>query len=67
MSLKFIPSGLTQKWSGRSGSRAVMCPARPFVEAELSEQPERGGQALFAVSTFVLDVVEGREPWWEPV
>src|SRR5262245_33881157 len=25
--LKFMPNGFTQKWSSRSGSRAVMCPA----------------------------------------
>ena len=27
--LKLMPNGLTQKWSGCSGSRAVMCPATP--------------------------------------
>jgi hypothetical protein len=32
-----------------------------FVESELSEQSERGGEALLAVAPFVLDVVELRE------
>src|SRR5438270_5051901 len=27
--LKCTPNGFTQKWSGRSGSRAVMCPVTP--------------------------------------
>ena len=26
---KLLPNGLTQKWSGNSGSRTVMCPATP--------------------------------------
>ena len=34
----------------------------PFVETELAEQSERRREALFAVSSFVLDVVELREP-----
>ena len=29
MWLKLIPNGFTQKWSSRSGSRAVMWPATP--------------------------------------
>src|SRR5262249_1157424 len=29
MWLKFMPNGFTQKWSSRSGSRAVMWPAMP--------------------------------------
>ena len=33
----------------------------PFVESELSEQPERGGEPLLAVPALVLDVVECRE------
>ena len=57
--LKSMANGLTQKWSGRSGSRAVMWPATPFAEAELAEQPEGGGQALLEVLAVVLDVVEG--------
>ena len=34
----------------------------PFVEPELAEQAERGGEALLAVPALVVDVVELREP-----
>ena len=40
---------------------------QPLVEAELSEQPEGGGEALLAMPALVLDVVEGGEPWRESI
>ena len=55
MWLKFIPNGLTQKWSGSSGSRAVMWPGDALVEAEPAEQPERRGEPLLAVLALLLD------------
>ena len=60
MCLKFMPNGFTQKRSGCSGSRTVMCPATP------SSNPNRrtGGtrrQPLLAVQPLVLDGVERRE------
>ena len=61
MSLKFMPSGLTQKWSSSSGIPCRDVAGDPFVESELSEQPEGGGEPLLAVPAFVLDVVERRE------
>src|SRR5581483_4236998 len=36
-------------------------PRDAFVEAEVTEQPERGGQPLLAVATLVFDAVERRE------
>jgi hypothetical protein len=35
----------------------------PFVESELSEEPESGGEALLAVAPLVLGVVERGEEW----
>ena len=58
MWLKLMPKGFTQKWSRCSGSRAVMWPATPFLEAELAEEPEPGREALLAVQALFLD---GRE------
>ena len=55
--LKFMPSGLTQKWSSSSGSRAVMWPAVPSSKPKCPEEPERGGEPLLAVPALVLDVV----------
>ena len=38
MWLKFMPNGFTQKWSSRSGSRAVMCPAMPSSNPNLPKR-----------------------------
>ena len=57
INLKFIPSGLTQKWSGRRvAGRDVT--GQALVEPEVAEQPEGGGEALLAMPAFVLDVVK---------
>jgi hypothetical protein len=54
-----MPSGFTQKWSSSSGSRADVA-GRALVEAEVAEQPERGRQALLAMTALVLDGAELR-------
>ncbi len=53
-----MPNGLTQKWSGSSGSRAVMWPAVPSLEPELAEQAEGGGEPLLAMTPFFFQGVE---------
>jgi len=49
---KCKPKGLTQKWSSRSASLAVMCPGHTFIEAELGKKAESGGQTFLTVLAF---------------
>ena len=42
-------------------------PGRAFAEAELSEEPEGGGQALLAVPALVGHVGETAGRWWDTV
>ena len=61
MWLKFMPNGLTQKWSSVLGVAGGDVAGDALVEAELAEQPERGGQPLLAVQALLLDGVELRQ------
>ena len=50
-----MPNGLTQKWSRRSGSRAVMWPATPSSKPNWPKSRNAGGEALLAVEALLLD------------
>ena len=59
--LKFMPSGFTQKWSSSSRVAGGDVSRHAFVEPEVAEQAESGGEALLAMPALVVDGVERRE------
>ena len=63
---KLFPNGLTQKWSGRSGSRTVMCPATPSAKPNLPKMRSAPASLALRWALLVSDVVERRRSEYRP-
>ena len=57
--LKFMPKGLTQKWSEKLRIPSGDVTGDALVEPEMPEQAEGGGETLLAMPPLILEVVEG--------
>lgn len=62
MSLKCNPSGLTQKWSGKTGSRTVICPAKPSSYPSLPGFKVQTLTGVNGVLPLTEDPIRLREP-----